>query len=74
MTNVITPGAGAAASAPGGSVDGVRRSELPGGLRVLTEAVPGVRSVSIGIWISTGCVPMLRDPQTYMLPVVPVPE
>ena len=54
MTNVITPGAGAAASAPGGSRDGVRRSELPGGLRVLTEAVPGVRSVSIGIWISIG--------------------
>jgi predicted Zn-dependent peptidase len=54
MTNVITPGAGAAASAPGGSRDGVRRSELPGGLRVLTETVPGVRSVSIGIWISIG--------------------
>jgi predicted Zn-dependent peptidase len=60
MTNVITPGAGAAASAPGGSrdpgfsVDAVRRSELPGGLRVLTETVPGVRSVSIGIWIGIG--------------------
>ena len=60
MTNVITPGAGAAASAPGGSrdpgafEDSLRRSELPGGLRVLTEAVPGVRSVSIGIWISIG--------------------
>ncbi len=56
MTNVITPGAGAAASAPGGSEgpDGVRRSELPGGLRVLTETVPGVRSVSLGIWIAIG--------------------
>jgi predicted Zn-dependent peptidase len=60
MTNVITPGAGAAASAPGGSqdtgcsLDAVRRSDLPGGLRVLTETVPGVRSVSLGIWIAIG--------------------
>ncbi len=54
MTGVITPGAGAAASAPGGSHGGVRRVELPGGLRVLTETVPGVRSVSLGIWIGIG--------------------
>jgi predicted Zn-dependent peptidase len=27
---------------------------LPGGLRVLTESVPGVRSVSLGIWIGIG--------------------
>ena len=33
---------------------GVARSELPGGLRVVTETVPGVRSVSIGIWIGIG--------------------
>ena len=32
----------------------MRRSELPGGLRVVTEAVPGVRSVSLGIWIGIG--------------------
>jgi len=44
------PGAGAAASAPGG----VLRTELPGGLRVVTETVPGVRSVSLGIWIAIG--------------------
>ena len=55
MTDVITSGAGAAsaASAPGGS-PGVLRSELPGGLRVVTEAVVGVRSVSLGIWIGIG--------------------
>jgi predicted Zn-dependent peptidase len=47
---LLTPGAGAAASAPGG----VSRTELPGGLRVVTEAVPGVRSVSLGIWIGIG--------------------
>jgi predicted Zn-dependent peptidase len=56
----VTPGAGASALAPGSSsrngepVPGVRRTDLPGGLRVLTEAVPGVRSVSIGIWIGVG--------------------
>jgi predicted Zn-dependent peptidase len=43
------PGAGAAAPAPG-----VSRTELPGGLRVVTETVPGVRSVSLGIWIAIG--------------------
>lgn len=32
----------------------VRRSTLPGGLRVLTEQVPGVRSASIGIWVGVG--------------------
>lgn len=32
----------------------VRRTVLPGGLRVLTEAVPGVRSVAFGIWAGVG--------------------
>jgi predicted Zn-dependent peptidase len=50
LTYVLTPGAGASASAPGG----VSRTELPGGLRVVTETVPGVRSVSLGIWIGIG--------------------
>ncbi len=33
---------------------GVARSELPGGLRVVTEDVPGAHSVSLGIWIDIG--------------------
>jgi predicted Zn-dependent peptidase len=32
----------------------VRRSVLPGGLRVITEAMPGVRSASLGIWVGVG--------------------
>jgi predicted Zn-dependent peptidase len=32
----------------------VQRTDLPGGLRVLTEAMPAVRSVSLGIWVGTG--------------------
>ncbi len=32
----------------------VRRTVLPGGLRVITEAVPAMRSASIGIWVSVG--------------------
>ncbi|MGA8112540.1 MAG: pitrilysin family protein [Actinocatenispora sp.] len=32
----------------------VRRTVLPGGLRVITEAVPAMRSVSIGIWVGVG--------------------
>jgi predicted Zn-dependent peptidase len=30
------------------------RSTLPGGVRVVTESIPSVRSVSVGIWIYTG--------------------
>ena len=32
----------------------VRRTELPGGLRVVTETVPSVRSVTFGIWAAVG--------------------
>ncbi|MBC8090938.1 MAG: insulinase family protein [Pseudonocardia sp.] len=46
MTDLLTPGTG--------SVPGVSRTELPGGLRVLSETVPGVRSVSLGVWIGVG--------------------
>lgn len=33
---------------------GVRVSTLPNGLRVVSEAMPDVRSVSVGIWIDAG--------------------
>lgn len=36
----------------GGGV--VRRTVLPGGLRVVTEAMPTVRSVTFGIWVGVG--------------------
>ncbi|MQY18657.1 putative zinc protease [Nocardia sp. RB20] len=39
-------------AAPGDS--GVRRTVLPGGLRVVTEHVPGVRSASVGVWVGVG--------------------
>jgi predicted Zn-dependent peptidase len=59
------PGAGAVAPAPvpvgqtalldldevGGRVE---RTELPGGLRVLTETMPGVLSATLGIWVGVG--------------------
>ena len=32
----------------------VRRSVLPGGLRVITEAMPGVRSAALGVWVDVG--------------------
>ena len=32
----------------------VRRTVLPGGLRVITEAMPSVRSVSFGVWVGVG--------------------
>ena len=40
------------AGSPGGAV--VRRSVLPGGVRVLTEAMPGQRSATIGFWVGVG--------------------
>jgi len=32
----------------------VRRTTLPGGLRVVTEYVPGVRSAALGVWVAAG--------------------
>ncbi|BBZ05010.1 peptidase M16 [Mycolicibacterium chitae] len=32
----------------------VRRTTLPGGLRVVTEFVPSVRSASVGVWVGIG--------------------
>lgn len=32
----------------------LRRSTLPGGLRVVTEHIPGVRSASVGVWVGVG--------------------
>src|SRR5687767_5964427 len=32
----------------------VRRTVLPNGLRILTEAIPSMRSVAFGIWVAVG--------------------
>lgn len=48
----LDPAAGSCASDADGSL--VRRSILPGGVRVLTETMPGFRSASIGMWIGAG--------------------
>ncbi len=39
---------------PTGLPEGVELTELPGGLRVISEAVPSVRSVALGLWVRTG--------------------
>src|SRR6202049_3472491 len=41
---------------PGNATDSttVRRTVLPGGLRVVTEFLPAVRSVALGIWVGVG--------------------
>jgi predicted Zn-dependent peptidase len=46
------PGGELIHGAEGGSV--VRRSVLPGGVRVLTEAMPGQRSATLGFWVGVG--------------------
>jgi predicted Zn-dependent peptidase len=42
-------------------VPGFRRTTLPGGLRVVTEAVPGVRSAAFGVWVGVGSRDEHRD-------------
>src|SRR4029077_18813912 len=37
-----------------GAESTVRRTVLPGGLRVVTEFLPAVRSVALGIWVGVG--------------------
>jgi predicted Zn-dependent peptidase len=32
----------------------ITRTVLPGGLRLVTEAMPGVRSLSVGVWVPVG--------------------
>jgi predicted Zn-dependent peptidase len=39
-------------AATGGGV--ITRSELPGGLRIVSEAMPGARSASVGVWVGVG--------------------
>jgi predicted Zn-dependent peptidase len=34
--------------------EGIRRSQLDSGLRVVTEALPELRSVAVGFWVGTG--------------------
>jgi predicted Zn-dependent peptidase len=40
----------------GDGADRVARSELPDGLQVLTEEMPGFRSASVGIWVRAGSI------------------
>jgi predicted Zn-dependent peptidase len=34
--------------------DGVRRTVLPSGVRIVTEAIPTTRSAAIGVWVNVG--------------------
>jgi predicted Zn-dependent peptidase len=34
--------------------EGIERTELPNGLRVITERMSGVRSVALGVWVGVG--------------------
>ena len=44
-----------AAATPAGDLPaGVRRTVVPGGLRVVTEHVPGVRSAAVGVFVQVG--------------------
>lgn len=49
MSAILTPAA--ASESPSRNI---RRTVLPNGLLVLTESIPHVRSVSMGVWIASG--------------------
>jgi len=47
----------------------IRRTVLPGGLRVVTEVMPGVRSVAFGVWVGVGSrdeIPSLAGASHYL--------
>jgi predicted Zn-dependent peptidase len=48
----LDPGHDLTAGQDGGAL--VRRSVLPGGVRVVTESMPGLRSATIGAWVGVG--------------------
>jgi predicted Zn-dependent peptidase len=52
MSAILTPEATPAATAS--PARNIRRTRLPNGLLVLTESIPHVRSVSMGVWIDSG--------------------
>lgn len=43
------------------TADRYSRTDLPGGLTVLTEAMPGIRSASVGVWVRSGSVYESRE-------------
>jgi predicted Zn-dependent peptidase len=47
-----SPGADLVVGQDGGAA--VRRTVLPGGVRVLTELMPGLRSATVGAWVGVG--------------------
>jgi predicted Zn-dependent peptidase len=52
---LVAPGEPGSDLTAGQAGDGdVRRSVLPGGVRLLTEHVPGMRSASVGAWVGVG--------------------
>ena len=52
---LVAPGQPGSDLTAGQAGDGdVRRSVLPGGVRLLTEHVPGMRSASVGAWVGVG--------------------
>ena len=38
-----------------------QRTVLPSGLRVVSERIPGVKSVSVGVWVDVGSRHETRD-------------
>jgi predicted Zn-dependent peptidase len=50
VTAILTPDSPLTAS----PARNIRRTVLPNGLQVLTERIPHVRSVSMGVWVMTG--------------------
>ncbi|TVP57636.1 MAG: insulinase family protein [Gemmatimonadales bacterium] len=56
MTGFVAAGSDGGTGGNGIVGGRMRSSTLPNGIRVLTESIPGVRSVSLGVWVRQGSV------------------
>jgi predicted Zn-dependent peptidase len=56
MTETPMAGNGTATDVNGAvdDADGIRRTRLDSGLRIVTEHLPGLRSAAVGFWVGTG--------------------
>jgi predicted Zn-dependent peptidase len=54
MGPVQRPGTTRTLLGPAADSHGVRRTVLPGGLRIITEEMPSVRSATFGVWVGVG--------------------
>ena len=67
------PRQAATSEALSSSID-IARTVLPNGLRVITERMENVRSVSVGVWIGTGAISVMKVDEVKTQPAAASPK